>query len=39
MNASKSEDREFYDTLRDSIPSDVPDTVWESDSLSKGAGE
>lgn len=28
-----------YDTLHDSIPSDVPDTVWESDALSKGAGE
>jgi hypothetical protein len=34
-----AEDREFYDSLRDTIPSDVPDSVWESDGLSKGAGE
>lgn len=31
--------RDFYDNLHDQIPSDVPDTVWESDALSKGAGE
>lgn len=35
---TQAEDRDFYDTLRDSIPTDVPDTVWESDALSKGAG-
>lgn len=34
-----TEDREYYDSLYDMIPSDVPDSVWESDALSKGAGE
>jgi hypothetical protein len=34
-----AEDREFYDNLQDSIPSDVPATVWESDGASVGAGQ
>lgn len=34
----QSEDRDFYDNLYDSIPSDVPDTVWESDALHVCAG-
>lgn len=33
-----AEDRDFYDNLHDSIPSDVPSTVWESDAASRGAG-
>lgn len=36
---SRPEDREFYDGLADSIPSDVPDTAWDSDGASRGAGE
>lgn len=32
-----AEDVDFYDGLTDSIPSDIPATVWESDSASKGA--
>ena len=32
-----AEDRDFYDNLHDSIPSDVPATAWDSDSASKGA--
>lgn len=35
----RAEDRDYYDTLHDTIPSDVPDTVWESDGASVGAGE
>lgn len=36
---SRAEGRDFYDMLQDSIPSDTPSTVWESDGASKGAGE
>lgn len=39
VHMPKTEDRDFYDSLNDSIPSDTPDTVWESDGLSIGAGE
>jgi hypothetical protein len=39
MSEHTAEDRDYYDALYDSIPSDVPDTVWESDALSKGAGQ
>lgn len=39
MNTTPTaEDRDYYDSLYDSIPSDIPGTVWESDALSKGAG-
>lgn len=37
-NTPTAEDRDFYDSLYDQIPTDVPDTAWESDGLSKGAG-
>lgn len=35
---NSAENRDYYDSLHDSIPSDVPSTVWESDAASKGAG-
>jgi hypothetical protein len=35
---ARAEDRDWYDGLRDLVPSDVPDTVWESDAASVGAG-
>lgn len=39
MSNYRAEDVDFYDSLYDLIPSDVPDSVWESDGVSKGAGE